>query len=544
MNVIEKPNFLRTTRMLTAIICFFIFLLFTGRVMAVPFDKPIHLSIVWEPGSDYPGLDSEVLKKEWPLICRELGMQFLNPAHILGMGVISEFDCDKNPPKSKVISNHILLTIADSGNSFNISLSDLSSGVAIKSSLSLSSSNKSILAFRNIRFRNLVISYVFDTMPMAMRLTAKNYKASENTIFWSSTAKVENAKEIVLPKKVYLYRLIWNERFKMWQSKILGEASSLKVDISKKRQLLNQQSEGEDHLDVRWSLPPDTKLIFADGEAIWIHNQNGPGRLEKELKSQMEVEIKTVNAEEMDELLSEQNILTKILTAPFASAHLGARFGLPLLAGASFASKTTFVGVIGEVRAGPLNGLRLIADIWPKVTENFDGQDGEFGGSRYIVGWSFRYALPSSWFVNSIDICPAIGQWSFKIDVPVESGGKTYLSRFNAQNALSFGLGIGLEWASGSYLTRLWYSQDLGLSLGDVVDSSNVVTKRLGADTMYRILVFKVGKTLLTTSALGFIGLDSINMERTTTPVASDKPEIAVIDYFQIYGGGGLSISW
>jgi hypothetical protein len=423
-----------------------------------------------------------------------------------------------------------------------VSVFDQSSGNAIKGSLMLSGINKSILAFRSQKFRDLVIHYIFDAMPMALRLTEKNYNAADRSISWEMITRLDGTKNVSLPKKIFLYNLSWDERFQLWQAKTVGEASNLRIDIQAEKQLLHQRKQGERSIQVKWTLGPETKLNFAGDTTIWIHNQKGPDFFAKKSKSDLEAEVKRLNSGDTNALIAGLDDFAKILTAPLGSAHIGARFGLPLLRGAPYGSKTTFIGLLAEVRSGALEGLRFNADLWPRVTDVFDGEEGEFAGSRYIVGWSFRFALP--WLADSIDFAPAVGLWSFKMDVPVSLDGKNYLSGFDVKNALSFGVGIGLEWIAEKYLTRLWYNQDLGLSLGSAVDSSSVLTQRFGFDGMHRISVFKVSDFMMTSSVLGFVGLDMISLERSSTAAVTTGPVIGSVTIFQIYAGGGLSISW
>jgi hypothetical protein len=142
--------------------------------------------------------------------------------------------------------------------------------------------------------------------------------------------------------------------------------------------------------------------------------------------------------------------------------------------------------------------------------------------------------------VDFIDVSPAFGVWNFKFDLLYLDS----LNRFEAKNAVSYGLGVGTEWVTQSIICRLWYGQDFAFSFDKSQNAVNIKTFRGGVDFMGRFLDFRMSSKTFTFSGLAFLGGDSIFLERSNVVVESEDTIVNTVNYVQAYAGGGLSVSW
>lgn len=545
MMAFEKYNLIAINCIKQLLLLLGMFFLAVPKGAAAELNKSFHVSIIWSHQHHSAMPSEDVLRKEWPAACRELGMAILNPALFWGQGTIGKFECDKLEKPAGSHDAQLLIKIEDSGKYFKVSIRDRGDGTVVGGVLNLGFVNKSVLALRNEKFRELVVQYILDSLPVAVRLTEENFLKSENAISWEVPTELESVKGVSLPKNILIYQMHWNSRFKLWRSSIVGESRSSEVTLKVAKRLLHQAATEKNKLVLRWNLSEKSQLNFGENSVLWIHNRSGPDAHGRRIMPQIKRAAAQVNKQELDDLLPSANVLENLLKVPLASAYVGARFGLPLFQDSPYGSKTTFIGVLAEVRSGPLDGLRLNADLWPKVTDQFGDKEGDFEASRYIAGWSFRFAPGIKWLPDFVDISPAIGQWSFEIDVPVAVGDEIFLPSFVADQVFSVGAGLGLEWITDVYLVRLWYSQDFGFNADTAVDASGISTRRFGVDGMYDLMKFSIGKSRFTSSVLGFAGLDAVRLNRTSKPLeGSDDLTIVGIEYLQVYSGGGLSISW
>ncbi|MEZ4742120.1 MAG: hypothetical protein R3B45_06715 [Bdellovibrionota bacterium] len=506
--------------------------------------EPYSIRISWQHNHDDEMLDVEALNKEWPMVCKTVGEAFVNPSSAWGQGLFSSYSCD-DPESDKGRSNstnrEVELKINDSIKKMVMTIQGKRANIGIFSKLILPGSDKSILLLRNRDLLQGIVTYLIDYLPVAMRLTEKNFdkKSGKIVLNFSSINSLEE--NVNYPEKLTLFKIGWDRRFKLWKLRKVSETQKVVVEVLELDKALHQKKEQKSKVVLSWKVLNPESIDMTDG-AIWAHYYQGPGQLRSEKKKVIRKIHKAIESDSVYDYMENKSFLTSILTAPISSAYLGARFGFPQLKGVAYADKARFVGLFAEIRSGWFDGFRLVADNWPRVEDkiNDNGDIGRFEALRVVLNWSFRFKMP--FLVDSIDITPAIGQWSFLIDLP---NGDEVVT-FETKNALSFGLGLGAEWTGVNYILRLWYNRDFAFAMSKAKDSANVVTQRGGIDFMYRLLDFRIGTKAYTISALAFMAGDNIYVEKIEKedPNVVLKSVVNSITYVQAYAGGGLSFSW
>jgi hypothetical protein len=209
--------------------------------------------------------------------------------------------------------------------------------------------------------------------------------------------------------------------------------------------------------------------------------------------------------------------------------------------------KTSFIGLLAEVRGGPIEGLRYYWDKVPLHKQVVDGLNTEIEWSRHIVGKSFGLNLNR--IIDKIDITPKVGVWSFNaklVDSHNDDGTAATVGRFKMARGISFSLEAGVEWLSNWYTIRPWYSYDYANAINSV-KGQKVSSSRVGFDTYWTAgPVFKVFGLPLKTALMAFFIYESIGLSASNAnPALSEgSREIVGVDFSGGYAGVGLAISW
>ena len=73
--------------------CLLVCLVIPTEVYANFINEPYVLNINWHHTHDYAMPDMDILEKEWPGLCQEIGKSFVTPSGIWSQGVFLEFNC-------------------------------------------------------------------------------------------------------------------------------------------------------------------------------------------------------------------------------------------------------------------------------------------------------------------------------------------------------------------------------------------------------------------------------------------------------------------
>lgn len=312
-----------------------------------------------------------------------------------------------------------------------------------------------------------------------------------------------------------LFDLEYVSSIGMWVPRPLGKAT-----LKKKK--------GPRRWDVTLNADADTS------EGFWAQSDKGRGGESDKYKSSLNGALKKYG---MDGDMFDS--AKDALLDTFARGYVGFRYGYPITKGENLITKSSMVGILAEVRGGPLEGLRWYWDFAPETKEVVNGQEYSFTWSRPTLGWSF--GLNMNWFINRIDLTPKIGLMDFDGKVRVTTATGDVPAQFRLKNSSNFGIEMGVESIAPWFLLRLWGASDVSGVL-DLGGSGTVTSLRGGVDTYWdfykvsdyfdlTVLVFMFGEKL------------SLTQDESET-VANTNLKLEGISYNLAFFGAGLILTW
>jgi hypothetical protein len=299
---------------------------------------------------------------------------------------------------------------------------------------------------------------------------------------------------------------------------------------------------------LKWKVNVSIPAAAKGQTGAWMQSKAGRGTLASKAKLEIVTATKSlIEAGENGTLQDYIDGVTKdSLMGQFAGGYVGVRYGKQLFRNDKLLAKTTFLGVVGEVRAGFLEGFRFYYDKLPKAKESQNGFDTSIEWSRIIVGRSFGMNLGS--FIDRLEITPKLGVWNFDSTMELTrntDGDVTSVGTFSLTRAFSFALEAGAEWYSPAYALRLWYGFD-GAAAISKVGSKRVTSNRMGIETIWKagprfgMFGHKFG-----TALMAFYTYESINLTDTSDPdTLADESAITGVGFSSGYLGLGLALSW
>lgn len=282
-----------------------------------------------------------------------------------------------------------------------------------------------------------------------------------------------------------------------------------------------------------WTIEGPSSL--APDQTVWGKNKRGRGALAQE------------EVDGMNEALRKQGVDVSLLEGlvfdTIKGGYAGIRYGKVFGNTDALLSNASIVGMLVEIRNGPLKGLRWYWDFSPETKAVIDGQQFHFKWSRASLAWSFgkNFDLP---LLARVDFVPKIGLMDFDSRLPVKDvDNVTQPVSFSLNNASSFGGEIGAESSYPWFLLRLWAATDFSkyISLGG---DGSVRSLRAGADTYWDIielssrykvalLVFAAGERMRVLAA-----------PNKKTNVPNSENQVAGIEYAFGYAGAGVTLRW
>jgi hypothetical protein len=357
------------------------------------------------------------------------------------------------------------------------------------------------------------------------------------------------------PEEIMLYRLVWDEGQKVWQSQVAGSAKKVKVipptSVKVKKRTLLKGGQ------VVYQISPEIGEILSQGP-LWGQNVEGPGARAPELDGELSKNVDYLNKAADSGYLKEYlegkaGILDQILRTA-ASGYLGMRYGLQVLpsegALGDLLEKTGVFSLLLEIRGGPVKGLRYYYDKLPEQTLTIVGAKDEkfttnISFARHVIGYSFGF--DTGFFINRVSVDPKFGMWNFDASLPVlqdENGKVSRVERFSLGKTFSLALEVGLEKSTSWFTVRGWYAIDSGFSL--LKSGGKVTSNRLGIDSYFtagpRFSLFGLG---MKTALMGFYVYENVNIRKGSEGSIDPGVEaISGLTYSAGYAGGGVALSW
>lgn len=290
---------------------------------------------------------------------------------------------------------------------------------------------------------------------------------------------------------------------------------------------------------------------------LFSHSMEGPGKglearqaLVSEAYDRMEA---AANSGLFDQFLKNGYAsVANLVYLTTASGYSGARMGYQLLQGSNARDKilnqAKMFGLLVEVRAGPLDGLKFYYDVFPQVSSGSrTDNDITLNWSRFVIGKSFYVALPS--FINKIEVTPKIGRYYFAAKLPIEfdAAGEIVTSQeFNIKNQPSFSVEIALERSAKSYTTRFWHSVDRAITFLPVVGTSSVAAERFGMDIFLLTgLKFNLSDTHFSTNWLVFSSYENLRIsDLGLDDLGPGDIAVSAVNLRSAYAGFGVVLNW
>lgn len=228
-----------------------------------------------------------------------------------------------------------------------------------------------------------------------------------------------------------------------------------------------------------------------------------------------------------------------------AAGYAGIRLGTSMTQDVPLLAESQMVGILAEVRAGPLNGLRWNWDFGPEVKKIDNGYEQAFTWSRATLGWSFGFPFQS--FISKLDVVPKIGVMSLDGTVGLRSAlskDVVDVARFRQRDVLNVGIETGVEMELPWFLMRFWGASDIS-GFVNIDEDAKVSSIRGGLDVYFKLLRLfdHYHLTLLT-----FASMDQVTMEKMSVgddpAVGTSGSKLAGITYQIVYAGLGLAVRW
>lgn len=510
--------------------------------------EPGHVRIVWslkQGTDDSDPISKKTETKTWQTACANIGKSLTVNQGPWGFGFFANFSCwiDDKKISGEAKKKSWVLEYKETEENVFIVISDSENRKV--SEVVLKPSRYTTYFFSDKEFTDIVALKLLDGLPAMLYLPkgslTKEGGLSGRYVFGSPKGGRKFA-VIPPPKNLMAYKLLQSPS-NAYSAEVFGTMTQKSLDADPADSKAAKKSDS----GVRWQANEELVTANARG-GLWLHNQQGRNRRANEMQGIIDESQKTLAAAADEGVLSNfMRGVKKGLLATTASGYVGLRYGPQVLPGDPLLAKTAFLGLIGEVRGGPLSGLRFYYDKVPMTTVTQNGNETSIGWGRFIVGKSFGMNL--SKFADRIDLTPKIGLWNFHAKLPAERDADNQVSKvgsFDLDQAISLALEFGIEWSSSWYAIRPWYSFD-GAGAISKFSKKRVTSNRIGLDSYWtagpKFTVFSVP---FKTTWLLFGVYETIGLTNTDpkTNLEEGETEITGITFSSGYVGAGLAISW
>ncbi len=497
--------------------------------------------------------------KDWKKSCEQLGKALTAERGAWGFGAFGSYGCYRGDQLVAGVekSSKWKMTVVDGTKAVDFTIAWAKEDVA---HITMPPSAATMQFFDDDEFTDLVTYALLDSMPMGQLVTKAAVTGSPPSYsgrYWrAGKSKDFKFKVPPPPESLVLYRLSWDDSSKIWRSEVVGTARKTKTNLpkSKKMKKVTMLLGG----DVTYETQPEVSDALASGP-LWAQNADGPGARKEELEavikeSQIILDAAAQNGSLLDFLKGKGgNIMTGLFDTA-ASGYVGFRYGLQVLPTTGelgkLIGKTNRIGLLAEIRGGPVKGLRYYYDKMPEQKAKLDGVNGgtfdaSIASARHTLGFSLDFN--PGFLIDRITIDPKLGMWEFNANLPAKTnddGKVVQMQEFHLGRTFSTALELGLEVLADWYTVRGWYGIDTGFSL--LKSGGRVTSNRLGIDAY-----FTAGPTIpmfgvpFKTALLAFYMYEHVSLTsgKKEDP-APGKSAVQGLAYDSGYAGGGVAITW
>jgi hypothetical protein len=235
-----------------------------------------------------------------------------------------------------------------------------------------------------------------------------------------------------------------------------------------------------------------------------------------------------------------QGRLLEDLAKKVPRVYLGVRYAWSLSSD-PLLTKLRQWGVLLEVREGLVSGLRVYADIIPKVSSKNGDFDNSLGWRRLVLGRAFEWA--PGYGVDRLHLIPKIGTYSLTASLPRRTlNGDSISENFDVRNALSLGGEVDAEFVILESLMRVWFGQDFSTSRLDAGGKRSVNSKTFGLMTFVGGYSTNVIEKSMSVHPMFFIYNEQIDIEGTDPSLLG--PADYQISLSAPYAGAGVAVKW
>ncbi len=296
--------------------------------------------------------------------------------------------------------------------------------------------------------------------------------------------------------------------------------------------LLERSEEGE-----VWHFTDSATPLPGNGVRI-LAKPSGSGAPEyTQIVSALSKRYKALLKKRKSDFKAGQSLKDSLLRQSSSSGYVGVRFGRSLVSRKDdLLVGAKMVGVLTELRSGPLKGFRLYYDNIPRVSKEIQGQQFYYESSHLIGGYGFIFE--PNMILDRIDLAPKVGGWRLSARLPLinEIGGIEILD-FRAANRFSFGFEARGEIIRYGWIATGWIAQDITAGRLTRRLGQSAVSQRIGFDGFAPGIKLGHARNHMNLSFLGF-------WYREDTKMDIEIPSGFVVRTIASYGGAGVSIAW
>jgi hypothetical protein len=466
---------------------------------------------------DADQLDRLGASDDWPRACQNLGKSLVSGTGPWGFGLFGNFSCKKlaakvNSDSERAKSEWTLSALLAADKlQFQINRRDIEQPLA-KSEVPVS---KDLLQrIGNSKLASLIGEDLLEKLPAWAAIKPAQIKESGKKLELQVGTKLKNFPQP--PKQISIYTLEFDSGRKRWWAHVIAKGD---------------KTESKSKKTLTWLLD---RPVETSGLKVYAHDYRGRGANSDVISRLIEDAVKKPLDDEDSTGMNLADAAAKILDQGF----VGVRYGRSVSSG-QLARKIYAVSLLTELRGAPLDGLRLYADLWPKVSEEALTGPTSFSGSRVVLGWALGAELGG--IVDRIDLVPKIGVWSMKTQFKLPSTDGTIADYdFNFASGLSTGVELGVEkQLISKALLRLWLGADFSSISGAAATKAKINELRVGTDVHVKVLTLGP----VNWSLLAFGQYEQIQLSKSY----SDNTQESVLRSIRLnlgMIGGGLAISW
>jgi hypothetical protein len=231
-----------------------------------------------------------------------------------------------------------------------------------------------------------------------------------------------------------------------------------------------------------------------------------------------------------------------------ATGYVGARYGISY-ADEDDPSKLLVnlnkIGVLAEIRGGPLKGLRYYYDAVPKTEATLDKTDNttvdvHFESGRHTASFGMGYDFQLSEDLRiTIEGAPKLGGWNLDANVPYSINSSNLVVdtvSIDIEGSVAAGIEVGIEITDETFGVRGWIDSATSLSDKD----KNIKSTQVGVDGFIQFGdAFEMFNRDVSMAFLGFYSYEQIQMTALNSVNENVNFELSTS-----FLGGGIAISW